>query len=62
MRTRRWYYVQFDPNWVVCRNWKCRAQFIRANIAAKRKCPKCKLNNYGCLPRKKEAHHDADHA
>ena len=40
-----WFYIQFDPSWVRCTNCNCRAEFIRAYVKRKRKCPACKLDN-----------------
>lgn len=45
----KWYAVQFDKNWATCRNHNCKAQFVVKNIAGKRKCPVCKMDNYGCI-------------
>lgn len=47
-----WYTVQFDKNWVRCRNSKCQAEFIKDGILRRRKCPSCKMNNQGCITRK----------
>jgi hypothetical protein len=49
----RWYYVQFDPNWVVCKNHACKAMFLRSAMARRRKCPKCQRTSAGCVPNKK---------
>lgn len=48
----KWYSVQFDSNWVRCRNYRCRSEFQRESIFHKRKCPNCKMNNYGEIKEK----------
>lgn len=40
-----WFYTQLDSSWVRCINYKCRAEFIAADVKRKRKCPSCKMGN-----------------
>ena len=49
-----WYNVQFDPSWVRCANYLCRAEFVLRDIVSRRKCPKCKLTNARCFMPKRE--------
>lgn len=42
----RWYIKRLDINWVVCSG--CRSEFFYDKVKRKNKCPKCKINNYGC--------------
>lgn len=42
-----WYYLNFDPNWVTCRNFRCRSQFSLKRIVNKRKCPVCRFDRQG---------------
>jgi len=37
-----WYTTCFDPSWVRCTNFNCRAEFIKASVRCRRKCPACK--------------------
>lgn len=43
-----WYYQNFDINFVTCR--ACGMPFHKKQIARKRKCPHCRLDNRGCIP------------
>ena len=43
----KWYYIQFDNSWVTCKNHGCKAEYTLESIKNRRKCPACKMNNYG---------------
>ena len=43
----KWYYIQFDNNWVTCKNHGCKAEYTLESIKNRRKCPACKMNSRG---------------
>ena len=47
----KWFVREFDPVWVRCRSCKKLAHY--ASVKRKNKCPHCKMDNYGQLPKKK---------
>lgn len=50
-----WYYVNFDPTWVTCVNFECRAKYPKWTILRNRKCPRCKMDNQHCIKKRKVA-------
>jgi len=42
----KWFIREFDRSWVKCKS--CKRLFLYDRMKRKNKCPKCKLNNYGC--------------
>ncbi len=47
----RWFTRMFDKRFVKCTN--CRREYLYADVARKNKCPDCKLENHGHLPKTK---------
>ena len=54
----RWFIREFDRYWVKCRG--CGRLFMYEQMKRKNKCPKCKLDNCGCLKTARPGGHMTD--
>jgi len=51
-----WYITEFDSNFIKCKGCKKLFSHRGTNVRRKNKCPKCKMDNYGMMPKQtKEA-------